>query len=67
MEIIWYNRVRNEVELIRDKEETNINNIIKRPRPIGLVASAVETAVYNKLLKEKLNCWVEEVNDVSSY
>ena len=55
MEIIWYNRVRNEVELIRDKEETNINNIIKRPRPIGLVASAVETAVYNKLLKEKLN------------
>jgi hypothetical protein len=45
--------VRNYVVLYKDKEERSIMHKMKRRRPNKLVASAVEIALENTLLKEK--------------
>jgi hypothetical protein len=55
MEIIWYDLVRNEVVLYRDKGDRNIMHTVKRRMLNGVVASAVEIFLENTLLKEKSN------------
>ena len=51
--ISWTDHVRNEEVLLRVNEQRNILNEIKNRRLTGLVTSYVETAFYNKLLKER--------------
>ena len=51
--ISWTDHVRKEEMLLRLKEQRNILHEIRKRKVTGLVTSYVETAVYNKLLKER--------------
>jgi hypothetical protein len=53
MEIIWTDHVRNEEVLLRVKEQRNILHEISKRKATGLVTFCVETAFYNRLLKER--------------
>ena len=49
----WTDYVRNEEVLLRVNEHRNILHEIRKRRLTGLVTPYVETAFYNKLLKER--------------
>jgi ribosomal protein S26 len=51
--ISWTNHVRKEEILLRVKEQGNILHEIRNGRLTGLVTFCVETAFYNRLLKER--------------
>jgi hypothetical protein len=53
MEISWTDHVRNEEALHKVKEQRNILHDISKRRLIGFVAFCVETAFYDRLLKER--------------
>jgi hypothetical protein len=52
IEISWADHVRNEEVLLRVKEQRNILHEIVNGRLTGFVTFCVETAFYNRLLKE---------------
>ena len=54
--ISWTDLVRNEEVLLRVKEQRNILHEISKRKAnwIGHILRSVETAFYNKLLKERL-------------
>ena len=51
--ISWTDHVRNEEVLLRVNEQRNTLHEIRKRKANGLVTSYVETAFYNKLLKER--------------
>ena len=51
--ISWTDHVRNEEVLLTVNEQRNILHEIRKQSLTGLVTSYVETAFYNKLLKER--------------
>jgi hypothetical protein len=51
--IRWTDHVINEEVLLRIKEQRNILHGISKQRINGLVSFCIETAFYNRLLKER--------------
>jgi len=51
--ISWTDHMRNEEVLLRVNEQRNTLHEIRKRKANGLVTSYVETAFYNKLLKER--------------
>ena len=51
--ISWTDHVRKEEVLLRVKEQRNILHEISKRKAKGLVTFCIETAYYNRLLKER--------------